>query len=89
MIVEIGADIRGDHFDILDDLIAPPDARHLVPHERAEFVYLLLEVVDRHRVTPPPLFVAGAGIHCLPRIHRAGVSLPWVGLPHFHWYPSP
>ena len=89
VVVEIGAHIGGHHLDVLDDLIAPPDPRHLIAHEGPQFVDLLLEVVDRHRVAPPPLFVAGAGVHRLPRVHRAGVPCRGSGCRISTGMPSP
>ncbi len=83
MVVEVRPNIRDHHFDILEDFIAAPNPCHLIAHQGTQFVDLLLEVVDRYGIAPPPLFIAVAGIHCLSRVHRAGV-LSWVRLTCLH-----
>src|SRR5947209_6059284 len=88
MLLEARANIRDRRLDALDDLIPTPHPRRVIAHEGPQFIDLLLEIVDRHRLTAAALLVAHAGVHVLSRLHCAGVRLPWIWLAHVHRIPS-
>ncbi len=89
VIFEIGADIACHRLDAFDDLIAAPRPCDILAHQTAQFVYLLLQIVNRAGLTASSFLIPRPGVHCISGVHRlaihnAGVAATRIGCAYVH-----